>query len=91
MREVEIRELNEPMAAVLACVQRGERVAITRNGRRIAILEPADPSPLGTMIESGEFRPAEVPLELPSAAEPISPGAAGLEAVLEDRDGNGRW
>jgi prevent-host-death family protein len=56
MRQVPIRELNQHTAEVLARVELGERLEITRAGVRIAVLEPAEPNPLGVLIESGERR-----------------------------------
>ena len=41
MRRVPARELNQHTADVLARVERGERVEITRNGKLIAVIEPA--------------------------------------------------
>ncbi|MHB8393348.1 MAG: type II toxin-antitoxin system Phd/YefM family antitoxin [Candidatus Dormibacteria bacterium] len=92
MRQVPIRELNQHTADVLARVERGERVAITRNGTRVAIIEPAEPNPLSGLIESGDLRPGLAPLPLFSDSE-VSEGAdsVGLEAILEDRYGTARW
>lgn len=91
MRQVPVRELNQHTADVLARVERGERVEITRNGVRIAILEPAHPNPLSELIASGEVRPARggLPL-LPPGAGAVA-DSAGLDAVLEDRYGSDRW
>lgn len=41
-------------ADALARVERGERVEITRNGSRVAVLVPAQPDPLSGLIESGD-------------------------------------
>ncbi|MHB1488435.1 MAG: type II toxin-antitoxin system Phd/YefM family antitoxin [Acidimicrobiales bacterium] len=91
MRQIPIRELNQHTADVLARVEMGERVAITRNGTRVAIIEPAQPDPLGGLIESGELRPARGSLPLFTESEVMAPDSAGLDAVLEDRYGEGRW
>jgi len=61
MRQVPDRELNQHTANVLARVEMGERVEITRNGKRVAIIAPAPSNPLSQMIESGELRPAKGP------------------------------
>jgi antitoxin (DNA-binding transcriptional repressor) of toxin-antitoxin stability system len=71
-------------------VERGERIEITRNGTRVAIIEPALPDPLGELIEAGQLRPAQGALPLFTDAE-ASDDSAGLEAVLDDRYGPGRW
>ncbi len=91
MRRIPVRELNQHTADVLAIVERGERVEITRNGKRVAIIEPAPPDPLDGLIESGDLRPAVGRLPLhPTSAVPAA-DEAGLEAVLEDRYGSERW
>jgi prevent-host-death family protein len=91
MRQVPIRELNQHTAEVLARVELGERVEITRNGVLVAILEPAQPSPLRDLIESGALRPALAALPLFSTADEAMADSAGLEAVLEDRYSGERW
>jgi len=48
-----VRELNQHTAEVMARVEMGERVEITRKGIPVAIIEPAQPHPLGLLIESG--------------------------------------
>jgi prevent-host-death family protein len=91
MRQVPLRELNQHTAEVIARVEMGERVEITRNGTRIAIIEPAQPHPLGPLIESGELRPARGSLPTFSGADEAASDSAGLDAVLEDRYGDSRW
>ncbi|HWG74056.1 MAG TPA: type II toxin-antitoxin system prevent-host-death family antitoxin [Acidimicrobiales bacterium] len=91
MRQIPVRELNQHTADVLARVEMGERVEITRNGTPVAIIEPAQPDPLSGLIESGELRPAQGPLPLLSGSEVTASDSAGSDAVLEDRYGEGRW
>ncbi len=91
MRKVPIRELNQRTAEVIARVESGERVEVTRNGSRVAIIEPAEPQPLGALLESGEFRPARGRLPTFSEAVEAAPDAEGLHAVMEDRGSDGRW
>ncbi len=91
MRQIPVRELNQHTADVLARVAMGERVQITRNGRPVAVIEPAEPNPLSELIESGDLRPARGRLPLSPAAEVRAADSAGLDAVLEDRYGHGRW
>lgn len=91
MRQVPVRELNQHTADVLARVEAGERVAITRNGTRVAIIEPAVPDPLSVLIESGELRPALGRLPVFTASEPSASDSLGLDAVAADRDSEGRW
>ena len=91
MRQVPVRELNQHTADVLARVEMGERVEITRNGIPVAVIEPAQPNPLRGLIESGELRPAQGPLSLISEGETPAPDSAGVDAILDDRYGDGRW
>lgn len=91
MRQVPVRELNQHTADVLARVEMGERVEITRNGRRVAIIQPARPNPLGELIESGELRPAQSQLPLLSPTEEAAGDSIGLHSVLDDRYGGERW
>ncbi|PZS02234.1 MAG: prevent-host-death family protein [Pseudonocardiales bacterium] len=87
MRQVPIRELNQHTADVLARVEMGERVAITRNGRRVAIIEPAQPDPLDGLVESGELRPARGSLPLFAESAATTSDSAGVDAIMVDRYG----
>jgi prevent-host-death family protein len=91
MRQVPIRELNQHTAEVMARVEMGERIEITRNGTRVAIIVPAQPHPLGVLMESGDLRPALGHLPTLSENDVVASDSAGLDAVLEDRYGDGRW
>jgi prevent-host-death family protein len=91
MRQIPVRELNQHTADVLARVEMGERVEITRNGIRVAIIEPAQPDPLSALIDLGELRPARGSLPMIPESEPLAADCAGLEAVLQDRYDDGRW
>lgn len=91
MRQIPVRELNQHTADVLSRVETGERVEITRNGTPIAIIEPARPNPLQSLIESGELRPASAPLPVFTEVEATTSDTAGLDAVLEDRYADRRW
>lgn len=71
-------------------VEMGERIAITRNGIQVAILEPPHPYRLSRLIESGEWRPARGPLPGLAEAEAAASESAGLDAILDDRYGKGR-
>ncbi len=92
MRCVPIRELNQHTADVLARVERGERIEITRNGVRVAIIEPAQPHPLSELINSGELRPARATLPLFSLEDgAAAPDSAGSDAVSDGRYDGERW
>ncbi len=74
---------------MLARVELARGSKTTRNGVRIAIIEPAEQNPLAGLIESGELRPAQGRLPLFAPSEPESEDALGLSAVLDDRYGAG--
>ena len=91
MRQIPVRELNQHTADVLARVEMGERVEISRNGVPVAIIEPAAADPISALIESGELRPARDALPSFSESEVSASDFPGLVAILEDRDGEGHW
>lgn len=91
MRQVPVRELNQHTADVLARVEMGERIEITRNGVSVAIIEPAQPNPLSELIGSGDLQPARGELPLLATGSTVASDTAGLDAVLADRYGGERW
>ncbi len=72
---------------MLARVETGARVEITRNGAPVAIIEPVQPDPLRGLIESGDLRPARGALPLLTESEVTAPDSAGVGAIREDRYG----
>jgi prevent-host-death family protein len=90
MRRVSVRELSRHTADVLAFVERGERIEITRNGTRVAVFEPAVRDPLRGLMDTGQVRPARGALPLFTDAV-VSDDSAGLKSVLDDRYGPGRY
>jgi prevent-host-death family protein len=80
MRQVAVRELNHDTAGVLASVERGEALEITRNGVPIARLAPVSPHPLAALIERGEVRPARHSLPLDRL-----PSGSGSDRNLSDQ------
>lgn len=52
-------ELNHHTADVLARVESGEALAITRHGVVVALLSPARPHPLAAMVRAGTVEPAD--------------------------------
>lgn len=86
MRRVPVRELNQHTAEILALVERGERVEITRSGTPVAIIAPARPNPLSGLIEAGDLRPATGLLPLLSDEVQVAPDSAGSDQVGEDRE-----
>ena len=87
VRQVSVRELNRHTADVVAGVETGGRVEITRHGTPVAIMEPVQQDPLRRLVKSGDWRPARGSLPLFSESEVTAPDSAGLDAILEDRYG----
>jgi prevent-host-death family protein len=97
VREIGIGELRAKLSSVIRGVERGERVRVTRRGRPVADIVPAEspkaaeslPEPGGTMkrlIAEGRVTPATRP---PSEAPPASPRKTGRSAsafILAERE-----
>ncbi|MFZ0214392.1 MAG: type II toxin-antitoxin system prevent-host-death family antitoxin [Candidatus Dormiibacterota bacterium] len=84
MRQIPVRELNQHTAEVLARVQAGEQIEVTRKGRPVAVLRPIEENPLAPLIASGLVEPASGrrPRRWQEKELPDSPL---LDAVLADR------
>ena len=90
MEQVPVRELNQDTAGVLARVERGETVEITRHGRVIGRIVPAGPGELDDWIAQGRVVPATVPRPIPMPAQAAPPGAEAGRLLRELRDEE-RW
>jgi prevent-host-death family protein len=89
VERVPVRELNQDTAGVLARVERGEAVEITRNGRPVARITPIGPHPLSPLIVDGEVvlaRHSLTPLRPRDAATPTADTVSVADLVAEDRD-----
>lgn len=90
MRQVPIRELNQHTAEVMARAEMGERGDHPQR-------DPGCHHRAGTAASSGppdrvgELSPARGPLPTFSGALETASDSAGLDAVLENRYGDGRW
>jgi len=91
MITVSLRELNQKTAEVMARVERGESLEITRNGRRIATIGPSGPHPLEQLLASGLISVVATKNDLTFEIEENVGGSSGLDAILDDRYGTGRW
>jgi len=93
MTAVPIRKLNQDTSAVLARVEAGESLEVTRNGVVVARLEPVARHPLDALVTAGVVRPARGTLPLPTETDlgAASSDSAGTDAVLEDRADPDRW
>jgi prevent-host-death family protein len=72
MTQVPVRELNQNTAGVLVRVKGGEEVEITERGTIIARLVPAQPSPVASLIASGNSIPPRSQLRAGTPADRTS-------------------
>jgi prevent-host-death family protein len=77
MTAIPVRELNQDTAGVLARVERGETLEITRHQRVIARLVPVLHSEIDDLVAAGRMVP---PTELAPWPEPQAPTAEGADA-----------
>ena len=84
--EVQVRELNQDTAGVLARVKRGEEIDITERGTVIARLMTVQPHPLASLISSGKLRPAtsQGPIIRPTGPIRTDHEAGELLRILRD-------
>jgi prevent-host-death family protein len=90
MHQVPIRELNQDTAEVLARVERGETVEITRRGRPIARLVPIGPDTMADLVASGVVTPPTItdPIPMPTVTAVAGSKAGDLLSSLRDEE---RW
>ncbi|MGH3728953.1 MAG: type II toxin-antitoxin system Phd/YefM family antitoxin [Micromonosporaceae bacterium] len=90
MEQVPVRVLNQDTASVLARVERGETVEITRHGKVIGRIVPAVTSELDGLIAAGKVAPATVggPFSVPSGEPSTGTEAGELIRQLRDEE---RW
>jgi len=89
VRIVSIDELHQGTNEIVSRVEMGEQVAVTRDGIRIAILEPAPSMAWDALVASGVVKRARGPLPTFSDDFGASSDFAGRDAVLDDRYGEG--
>lgn len=69
-------EAKTHLSHLLAAVQRGERVTITRRGRPVAVLVPPE--------EAREARVSEIVAELAALRERTKPGPDSIRALRDE-------
>lgn len=79
-----VRELRQSLTKVLRAVEAGQRYEVTRDSVVVAVLGPADQSPLDRMIERGEAS-TPVPLERPIRRRAVA-GRSASAHLADDRD-----
>jgi prevent-host-death family protein len=90
MERIPVRELNQDTAGVLARVERGETVEITRHGKVIGRIVPAATGELDDWISRGRVVPATVAGPIPMPAQPAAPGSEAGRLLRDLRDEE-RW
>jgi len=91
MQQIPIRELNQQTASVMARVERGETVEITKQGKVIGRIVPASTSgELDDLIAAGRVVPATVKGPIPMPAFKAPPGVDAGELLRQLRDEE-RW
>jgi len=89
MTTIPIRTLNQDTAGVLARVENGESVGITRHGRLVARIVPVQGNELEDLVAEGLVVPATVsaPFDLPVGPPADSDSGALLEEMRDEE----RW
>jgi prevent-host-death family protein len=83
---VGIRELRDRASAIIARVEQGEVIAVTRRGSPVARIVPAGMSAhLTALVASGVVRPALGPRYLPQPLKLRGSGASAADCISEDR------
>jgi prevent-host-death family protein len=91
VEQVPVRTLNQDTAGVLARVEAGETIEITRYGRVIGRIVPATtPGELDDWIAAGRAIPATLSGPIPMPTRKAQPGADAGELLRELRDEE-RW
>ncbi|MBV9447981.1 MAG: type II toxin-antitoxin system prevent-host-death family antitoxin [Streptosporangiaceae bacterium] len=88
MTAIPVRELNQDTASVLARVERGETLEITRHQRVIARLVPVLHAEIDDLVAAGRMIPPTdpAPWETPHGAAPEGPEAGELIRQLRDEE-----
>ncbi len=90
MVQVPVRELNQDTAGVLARVESGETVEITRHGRVIGRIVPAGVGELDDWVAQGRAVPATIAGPIPMPAHRAEAGSESGQLLRDLRDEE-RW
>lgn len=90
MGQVQVRELNQDTAGVLARVESGETVEITRRGRVIGRIVPAGTGELDDWVAQGRAVPATTAGPIPVPSHRAAPGSEAGQLLGDLRDEE-RW
>lgn len=86
MAEIPVRVLNQETAKVLARVKQGEEIEITERGVVVARLVPAQPSPLGRLLETGKIRMPRLAGRMPHPRGTLRTDQQAGEVLEAQRD-----
>ncbi|WP_416211518.1 type II toxin-antitoxin system Phd/YefM family antitoxin [Frankia sp. Cas3] len=90
MEQVPVRVLNQDTAGVLARVEHGETIEITRHGKVIGRIVPATPGELDDLIAAGKVAPATVTGPFIAPQGPLINGLEAGALIRQLRDEE-RW
>jgi len=90
MQQVPIRELNQQTASVMARVERGETIEITKQGKVIGRIVPATSGEFDDLIAAGRVVPATIKGPIPVPTHKAPPGSDAGELLRQLRDEE-RW
>lgn len=87
MREIGVGELRAKLSSVLRRVERGERVRVTRRGRPVADIVPAESAEeqRERMVAEGRITPGVRPLPK-NPPPPIKTSRPASELILAERE-----
>lgn len=80
MTTVSVQDLKAQLSSAIAAAERGDSIVITRHGKPVARLVPADPPYVHRGSRVGEALPPPIKTGVPGLA------ARALEVLFEDRN-----
>lgn len=90
MEQVPIRQLNQDTAGVMARVEAGKTVEITRRGRVIGRIVPAVRGEFDDLVAAGWVTPPSLPGPIPMPTGEVDETSSATAALLAMRDEE-RW
>jgi prevent-host-death family protein len=91
MGQVPVRVLNQDTASVLARVEHGETIEITRHGKVIGRIVPAISGELDDWIATGRATPATITGPIPMPTHKAAPSAEEAGELLRRLRDEERW
>ena len=86
MRRLGIRELRDTLTQTIRRVRNGESIAVTHDGKPVAMIVPYPEDRLSQLIAEGKVRPALRPMTYPLPEPGVQTGPmSASEALADDR------